>query len=201
MIKRSCANCFWNDDMPCEHFNDNICTHHKFLEGLGKNLEIIYSLDYSSKENIFIIEYDDNENILKVLRLISLGEDGYDNYMISLFCSHIDSNNFKISFQPFDNEDIYKYISEFYDSIDSKSFNSIDGISLNNLTIKKESVQVTLEFTKCDFNISSPNSVNVLIGDYFSCLYFSCFDELYSKLSSISSENKKVQEKVLKLHW
>lgn len=210
-MERKCENCMWGEtelkDFSCDigFCNDEnlVCKSHQFREDLGKDIDIVSCGCFiDGGEGFYIIERDENGKIVRFVWLLNT-ETEADNYYN--FCTGMWDRNasttgrFKMSIKPEDNEGLYDVLDEFYDLSLSKIFDCI-GFGSNWMSIEREDYEITLTFCKGASFLDSKDSVEVYLGDCFTCSEYDAFDSLFQKfLGSFTSEDRNTLMKLLSL--
>lgn len=206
-MERKCENCIWGNefqDFACDlgfcSSKDRICEHHQFLEGLGKDIEVISCSLTGASDDLYIVERDQNGKVLRYVWFSNTGDDTYYNFCIGMWDKNASkTGTFKMSIKPEDDEGLYEALSEFYDLSVSKVFDSVD-FRANFFSIEKEDEEVTLKFVKGASFLDSKDSVEVYLGDYFTCTEYDSFMNLLQRfMGSFMNENIKTVRKLLEL--
>jgi len=207
-MERKCENCMLGEpelkDFSCDlgfcHDENLVCKSHQFREGLGKDIDIVScgSFFYGG-EGFYIVERDENGKIVRFVWLLNTGEDYY-NFCIGMWDRNaLTTDRFKMSIKPEDNEGVYDALDEFYDLSLSQIFDCI-GFGSNWMSIEREDDEITLTFCKGVSFLDSKDSVEVYLGDCFTCTEYDAFDSLFQKFAlSSTSEDRKTIMKLLSL--
>ena len=180
-----------------------VCKSHQFREDLGKDINIVSCGCFIDEgEGFYIIERDENGKIVRFVWLLNTEteDDNYYNFCVGMWDINASTTGrFKMSIKPEDNEGLYDALSEFYDLSLSKAFYS-SGFCPNWMSIEREDDEITLTFYKVASFLDSKDSVEVYLGDCFTCTEYGAFDILFQKFVGLfTSEDRETIMKLLSL--